>query len=129
VTGGATGGAIGGALGALAGAGLLVIPGLGPFLAAGPIMAGLAGLGAGSVVGGIAGALVGMGLPEYEAKRYEGHVQNGGILMSVHCETAGEVTRAKEIIKSTGGNHISSSGESTVGTVETPLAEQGQVKR
>jgi hypothetical protein len=92
-------------------------------------MAGLAGLGAGSVVGGIAGALVGMGLPEYEAKRYEGHVQNGGILMSVHCETAGEVTRAKEIIKSTGGNHISSSGESTVGTVETPLAEQGQVKR
>jgi hypothetical protein len=111
--------------------GLLVrlVPGLGPFLAAGPIMAGLAGLGAGSVVGGIAGALVGMGLPEYEAKRYEGHVQNGGILMSVHCETAGEVTRAKEIIKSTGGNHISSSGESTVGTVETPLAEQGQVKR
>ena len=129
VTGGATGGAIGGALGALAGAGLLVIPGLGPFLAAGPIMAGLAGLGAGSVVGGIAGALIGMGLPEYEAKRYEGHVQNGGILISVHCDTAGEITRAKEIMKSTGGNHISSSGESMVETVEVPLADHDHVTK
>ena len=129
VTGVATGGAIGGALGALLGAGLLVIPGVGPFLAAGPILAGLAGLGAGSVVGGIAGALIGMGLPEYEAKRYEGHVQNGGILMSVHCDTAGEITRAKEIMLSTGANHISSSGEAMVETVEFPLAEAGQVKK
>jgi hypothetical protein len=129
VTGVATGGAIGGALGALAGAGLLVIPGLGPFLAAGPIMAGLAGLGAGTVVGGIAGALIGMGLPEYEAKRYEGHVQNGGILISVHCDTAGEIARAKEIMKSTGGTHISSSGEAMVDTVEAPVADPGYVKR
>jgi len=129
VTGASTVGAIGGALGALAGAGLLVIPGLGPFLAAGPIMAGLAGLGAGSVVGGIAGALIGLGLPEYEAKRYEGHVQNGGILLSVHCDTAGEITRAKEIIKSTGGSHISSSGEAMVETVEVPLADQNYVKK
>jgi hypothetical protein len=129
VTGVATGGAIGGALGALLGAGLLVIPGVGPFLAAGPIMTGLAGLGLGSTVGGIAGALIGMGLPEYEAKRYEGHVQNGGILISVHCDTAGEITRAKEIMLSTGGNHISSSGESMVETVEFPLAEAGQMKK
>jgi len=129
VTGGATGGAIGGALGALAGAGLLVIPGLGPFLAAGPIMAGLAGLGAGSVVGGIAGALIGMGLPEYEAKRYEGHVQNGGILVSVHCDTDGEVTRSKEILKANGANHISSSSEAGVENVQTPLAEAGHVRK
>ena len=129
VTGGATGGAIGGTLGALAGAGLLMIPGLGLFLAAGPIVAGLAGLGAGSVVGGIAGALIGLGLPEYEAKRYEGHVQDGGILISVHCDTAGEIARAKEIVKSTGGNHVSSSGESTVETVEVPLADRRYVKR
>jgi hypothetical protein len=129
VTGGATGGAIGGALGALAGAGLLVIPGLGPFLAAGPIMAGLAGLGAGSVVGGIAGALIGMGLPEYEAKRYEGHVQNGGILISVHCDTDGEVTRAKEIMTSTGATHISSSSETGVEHAQAPMAETGSVKK
>jgi hypothetical protein len=124
VTGGATGGAIGGALGVLVGMGLLVIPGLGPFLAAGPIVAGLAGLGAGGVVGGLAGALVGMGLPEFEAKRYEGHIQNGGILMSVHCDTAGEIARAKEIIKDTGGTHVSTSGESTVDTVQTPVRDR-----
>ena len=129
VTGGATVGAIGGALGVLAGAGLLVIPGLGPFLAAGPILAGLAGLGAGSLVGGIAGALIGMGLPEYEAKRYEGHVQNGGILISVHCDTSGEITRAKEIIKSTGGTNISSSGESSVETVAVPVADHDHVRK
>ena len=129
VTGGATGGAIGGALGALAGAGLLVIPGIGPFLAAGPIVAGLAGLGAGSVVGGIAGALIGMGLPEYEAKRYEGHVQNGGILISVHCDTDGEIARAKEILKETGATNISSSGEAGVETVQRPTAEAGKVTK
>jgi len=92
-------------------------------------MAGLAGLGLGSTVGGIAGALIGMGLPEYEAKRYEGHVQNGGILISVHCDTPGEIIRAKEIMQTTNGSHVSSSGESMVDTVEFPLAESGHVKK
>src|SRR5580693_2883422 len=82
-----TGGAIGGTLGLLAGVGLLAIPGLGPFIAAGPIMAGLAGLGVGGAVGGVTGALIGMGIPEFEAKRYEGQLQRGGILLSVHCDT------------------------------------------
>lgn len=128
VTGVATGGAIGGTLGVLAGAGLLMIPGVGPLLAAGPIIAGLAGLGAGATVGGLAGALIGMGVPEYEAKRYEGHVQNGGILLSVHCDTSGEVMRAKEILEGTEASHISSSSETSVETVEVPLTGTGRVK-
>ena len=74
----------------------LAIPGIGPLLAAGPIVATLAGVGAGGAAGGIIGALVGMGIPEYEAKRYEGHVKNGGVLMSVHCDTSKEITRANE---------------------------------
>src|SRR5450631_2221627 len=86
-TGVTTGGVIGGTLGLLAGIGALAIPGLGPFIAAGPIMAALAGLGVGGAVGGLVGALVGMGIPEYEAKRYEGRVKNGGVLLSVHCDT------------------------------------------
>ena len=114
--GAASGGVIGGTLGVLVGAGLLTIPGLGPFLAAGPIMAGLAGLGVGGAVGGVTGALVGMGIPEFEAKRYEGHLQKGGILLSVHCDTAQEITRAKEILKFTGGEDVSSTEESSVGS-------------
>ncbi len=78
--GGTTGGVIGGTLGVLAGVGTLAIPGIGPFIAAGPIMAGLAGLGVGGAVGGLIGAMVGMGIPEYEAKRYEGRLKNGGVL-------------------------------------------------
>src|ERR1700733_14728327 len=74
-----TGGLIGGTLGLLAGIGVLAIPGVGPFIAAGPIMAALAGLGVGGAMGGLIGALVGMGIPEYEAKRYEGHIKAGGI--------------------------------------------------
>src|ERR1700704_2137366 len=101
-TGVAAGGAVGGTLGLLAGIGALAIPGLGPFIAAGPIMGALAGAGAGGAVGGIVGALVGMGIPEYEAKRYEGHVKNGGILLSVHCDRSEDVTRAKDILKQTG---------------------------
>jgi hypothetical protein len=89
------GGVIGGTLGLLAGVGLLAIPGLSPFIAAGPIMAGLAGLGVGGAVGGATGALIGMGIPEFEAKRYEGRLQKGGILLSVHCDTAEEIKRAK----------------------------------
>src|SRR5450631_2823063 len=82
-----SGGAIGGTFGLLAGIGALAIPGLGVFIAAGPIMGALAGLGAGGAVGGVIGALVGMGIPEYEAKRYEGRIKEGGVLLSVHCDT------------------------------------------
>lgn len=110
-TGAATGGAIGGTVGLLVGLGALAIPGLGPFIAAGPIMATLAGLGAGGAVGGLIGALVGMGLPEYEAKRYEGRVKDGGVLLSVHCATSDEITRAKAILEETGADDIASAGE------------------
>jgi hypothetical protein len=114
--GATTGGVIGGTLGVLAGIGLLAIPGLGPFIAAGPIMAGLAGLGVGGAVGGFTGALIGMGIPEFEAKRYEGRLQKGGILLSVHCDTSEEIKRAKEVMKLTGGEDVSSTGESSVDT-------------
>src|SRR5450631_696715 len=111
-TGVTAGGVIGGTLGVLTGIGALAIPGLGPFIAAGPIMAGLAGLGVGGAVGGLIGALVGMGIPEYEAKRYEGRVKEGGILLSVHCDTSDEIARAKEVMKNSGAEDISSTGES-----------------
>ena len=110
-TGVTAGGAIGGTLGLLAGIGALAIPGLGPFIAAGPIMGALAGLGVGGAVGGLVGALVGMGIPEYEAKRYEGRVKDGGILLSVHCATSDEINRAKRILEQSGAEDISSSGE------------------
>ena len=109
-TGVTTGGVIGGTLGLLAGIGALAIPGLGPFIAAGPIMAGLAGLGVGGAVGGLVGALVGMGIPEYEAKRYEGRVKDGGVLLSVHCDTSDQISRAKDLLKQTGAEDISSAG-------------------
>jgi hypothetical protein len=112
-TGVTAGGVIGGALGLLAGIGALAIPGVGPFIAAGPIMGALAGLGVGGAVGGLIGALVGMGIPEYEAKRYEGHIKAGGVLLSVHCDTSDEITRAKDLLKHTGAQDISSSGEAT----------------
>jgi hypothetical protein len=111
--GAATGGVLGGALGWLAGIGSLAIPGLGPFIAAGPIMGALAGVGAGGAVGGMIGALVGMGMPEYEAKRYEGRVRAGGILLSVHCDNSDWVTRAKKILEETGAEEIASSGEAS----------------
>ena len=113
--GGGTGAVLGGTLGLLAGIGALAIPGVGPLIAAGPIMATLAGLGVGGAVGGITGALVGMGIPEYEAKRYEGRVKEGGVLLSVHCDTSEEITRAKEVLKQTGAEDISSTGEESVG--------------
>jgi hypothetical protein len=109
--GGGTGAVIGGALGWLAGIGALAIPGLGPFIAAGPIMAALAGAGAGGAVGGILGGLVGLGIPEYEAKRYEGRVKNGGILLSVHSDSSEWTKRGKEILERTGAEDISSTGE------------------
>jgi hypothetical protein len=114
-TGAAAGGTIGGTLGLLAGIGALAIPGLGPFIAAGPIMGALAGVGVGGAVGGLVGALVGMGIPEYEAKRYEGRVKNGGVLLSVHCDTGEEVTRAKDILKRTNAEDVAASGEKSVG--------------
>jgi hypothetical protein len=107
----ATGGVIGGTLGLLAGIGALAIPGVGPLIAAGPIMATIAGVGAGGAVGGLVGALVGMGIPEYEAKRYEGAVEGGGTLLSVHCDTSEQVDAAKTALKNTGARDISSSSE------------------
>src|SRR5213595_4208306 len=101
-TGAATGGATGGVLGLLAGIGALAIPGLGPFIAAGPIMAALSGAAVGATVGGITGALVGMGIPEYEAKRYEGKIKAGNILISVHSENSETTKRAKEIMEKAG---------------------------
>jgi hypothetical protein len=114
-----TGGLIGGTLGVLAGIGTLAIPGVGPFIAAGPIMAGLAGLGVGGAVGGLVGALVGMGIPEYEAKRYEGRVKKGGTLLSVHCDSSAEVSRAKDVLKTTGAEDVASTGESAAADTAT----------
>jgi hypothetical protein len=112
-TGAVAGGVIGGTLGLLAGIGALAIPGLGPFIAAGPIMAALAGVGSGGVLGGFIGALVGLGIPEFEAKRYEGRIKEGGILVSVHCDTSEWVGKAKDILKHTGGDDISSTSEAS----------------
>lgn len=112
-TGATTGGIIGGTLGLLAGIGALAIPGVGPFIAAGPIMGALAGVGAGGAVGGLIGALVGMGIPEFEAKRYEGHLKEGGVLLSVHCNTSDEIKRAKNMLKQTGAQDIASTGEAS----------------
>jgi len=109
--GAGTGAMLGGALGWLVGIGTLAIPGLGPFLAAGPIVGALAGMGAGGVVGGLVGALIGLGMPEYEAKRYVGQVRRGGILMSVHCDNPDWLKRAKAILKETGAEDIASAGE------------------
>jgi hypothetical protein len=111
-TGAGTGAALGAGLGWLAGIGALAIPGLGPFIAAGPIMAALAGAGVGGAVGGLTGALIGMGIPEYEAKRYEGRVKDGGILLSVHSDSSDQTKLAKDILKQTGAQDISSTGES-----------------
>jgi hypothetical protein len=109
--GAGTGAVIGGVLGWLAGIGSIAIPGIGPFIAAGPIMAALAGVGAGGVIGGVAGTLIGAGIPEYEAKRYEGRIKKGGILISVHCDDSNWTRKAKDILEETGAEDISSTGE------------------
>jgi hypothetical protein len=130
-TGVLSGGAIGGTLGLLAGIGTLAIPGLGPFIAAGPIMGALAGMGAGGAVGGVVGALIGMGIPEYEAKRYEGHMKDGGILVSVHCESSEEVGRAKDVLKACGGDDVASAGEKAIsshGATDEVHAHVGSAK-
>src|ERR1700682_520298 len=123
-TGATAGGAIGGTLGLLVGIGALAIPGLGPFIAAGPIMATLAGMGVGGAAGGLIGALVGMGIPEYEAKRYEGRVKDGGVLISVHCDNSEWIGRAKDILKQTGAEEVASAGEagSDAGRTDKPLS-------
>jgi hypothetical protein len=110
-TGAGTGMVVGGTLGWLVGIGALAIPGVGPFIAAGPIVAALAGAGVGGAVGGIGGALIGMGIPEYEAKRYEGRIIKGGILLSVHSDNSDWTSKAKTILEETGAEDISSAGE------------------
>lgn len=125
---GATAGAVvGGGLGWLAGIGALAIPGLGPLIAAGPIVAALAGAGAVGVAGGLVGALAGMGIPEYEAKRYEGRVKSGGILLSVHCDDSNWTTRAKQIMERTGAEDVSSTGEASADFAKSdkPLRRAG----
>ncbi len=110
-TGAGTGAVVGGTLGWLVGIGALAIPGVGPFIAAGPIMAALAGAGVGGAVGGVTGALIGMGIPEYEAKRYEGFVKEGGILLSVHSDNSEWRDKAKDILNNMGAQGVSSTGE------------------
>jgi hypothetical protein len=110
-TGAGTGLAVGGVLGWLAGIGTLAIPGLGPLIAAGPIMAALSGAAVGGAVGGITGALIGMGIPEFEAKKYEGKVKQGSALISVHSENSEETKRAKEIFENAGAQDITTAGE------------------
>lgn len=114
VAGVAGGGAVGATLGLLAGIGALAIPGLGPFIAAGPLMAALSGAAAGAAVGGLTGALVGMGIPEIEAKRYEGKIKDGNILISVHTENADQVKRAEQIFKAAKADDVCSTTEASV---------------
>ncbi len=120
--GASSGAVVGGALGWLAGIGALAIPGLGPFIAAGPIMALLSGIGVGGAFGGITGALIGAGMPEYEAKRYEGRIRRGGVLLSVHCDNTEWEKAAKEILGRTGAQDISSTTEAKAdfGATEVP---------
>jgi len=110
-TGAATGAVAGGALGWLVGAGALAIPGLGPFIAAGPIMAAIAGAGVGGTVGGIAGGLIGLGIPEFEAERYEGYIKKGGILLSVHVDDGKWEDKAKEILNECGAKNVATTSE------------------
>lgn len=114
VAGGAGGGLLGGTLGLLAGIGALAIPGLGPFIAAGPLMATLSGAAAGAAVGSVVGALVGMGIPEFEAKKYEGKLRSGNILIAVHVDSGDEQNRAKEILKRENAHDVSSTTEASV---------------
>src|SRR5581483_5473061 len=113
-TGAGTGGVLGGVLGWLVGIGALAIPGLGPFVAAGPLMAALSGAAVGGVAGGLIGTLVGMGIPEYEAKRYESRLREGRILLAVHCENGDQIKTAKDLLERAGAEDISTSGEERV---------------
>jgi len=121
-TGAGVGGAVGGGLGWLAGIGALAIPGVGPLIAAGPIMAALSGAAAGAMVGGLTGTLIGLGIPEFEAKRYEGKVKGGNILLSVHAESSEEIDRAKEIFERAGADDISYTSEASVSSPQKVAA-------
>ena len=123
-TGAVAGGVIGGALGLLAHIGVLAIPGIGPLIAAGPIIAALTGIGSGGMLGGVIGAMVGIGIPEYEAKRYAGRIREGGILLSVHCDNPDWISKACDILKQTGAEDIASAGEGRgdFGTSDKPMA-------
>jgi hypothetical protein len=124
--GAGSGAVVGGVLGWIVGIGALAIPGVGPFIAAGPIMAALAGVGVGGAIGGITGALIGMGIPEYEAKRYEGRLRDGGILLSVHSDSSQWTKRAKIVLEQTGAQDIASTGEASAdyATSDKPLARE-----
>jgi hypothetical protein len=113
VAGAASGAVLGGVLGWLVGVGAIAIPGIGPFLAAGPIVAALAGVGAAGTAGGLLGALIGVGIPEYEAKRYEGRIRKGHILLSVHCDDHDWARRAKDLLKQVGAEDVATTGEAT----------------
>jgi hypothetical protein len=121
VTGAGAGGVLGVAFGWMAGIGALAIPGAGPFIAAGPIAGALSGAAVGAAVGGIAGALIGMGIPEYEAKRYEGKIKKGNILLSVHAEASEQARRAREIFEHNGADDISITAEAQVKDKPEPL--------
>jgi len=129
VAAGSSGAVIGGALGWLAGIGALAIPGVGPFIAAGPIMGMLGGIGVGGTIGGLAGALIGLGIPEYEAKRYEGRIRRGGILLSVHCDDSDWAKRARNILYQTGAEDVSSTGEAKADFAKSdkPMSRSGPV--
>jgi len=129
VAGGGTGAVLGGALGWLVGAGMLAIPGVGPFIAAGPIVATLAGMGAGGAIGGTTGALIGLGIPEYQAKRYEGRMRKGGILLSVHVDDQEWANKGKQVLERTGAEDIASIGETKgdYSNSDRPTARAGQV--
>jgi hypothetical protein len=114
VVGGGAGGVVGGTLGLLAGIGALAIPGFGPLIAAGPLLATLSGAAAGAAVGGIAGGLIGLGLPEYEAKTYEGKIKNGNILIAVHTENSEAEKRSKQIFEANDAHDIAVTGDSAV---------------
>jgi hypothetical protein len=122
VTGAGTGGVLGGALGWIAGIGALAIPGVGPFIAAGPIIAALSGAAIGATVGGITGGLIGMGIPELEAKRYEGKIKQGNILISVHTESSEEIELAKDIFTHAGAEDICTASDSS-----TPEPSEGEM--
>jgi hypothetical protein len=136
VTGAGTGGVLGGTLGWIAGIGALAIPGVGPFIAAGPILAALSGAAVGAAVGGIAGGLIGLGIPEIEAKRYEGKVKAGNLLISVHTENSEEISRAKDIFTKAGAEDICVTGEAGVtradkapGRATQPVEESAKNER
>lgn len=114
VAGAGAGGIVGGTIGLLAGIGALAIPGLGPFIAAGPLLAALSGIAAGATVGGMTGALVGMGIPEIEAKKYEGKLRTGNLLIAVHTENSDQQKRAEQVYKAANANDVFSQTEAAV---------------